>query len=315
MRAYVLEAFDAQPRIVGIPLPHVGDDDVLVRVLTSSVNPHEAHVISGSARRYLEYQFPVTLGTDVAGVVEEVGRSVSQFRPGDKVFGVLREKVAHRGTLAEYVALPAASLVPQPPGVDDAQAGAVGLASMAAMACLDAVPATAGESILIVGATGGVGSCAIQLASLAGVRVIATARAGREEDFVRAQGASEIVDWARGDLGAIVRDRHADGIVGIVNLVTPDPTEFARLAKVVLRPGGFAVSTLGAADPAILPGVATSNVVATADPAALRRIAGFVAAGALVPSISEVFRFEDIDEALVSLARGTLGKISIQIGI
>jgi NADPH:quinone reductase-like Zn-dependent oxidoreductase len=279
------------------------------------VNPHEAHVISGAARKYMEYRFPVTLGTDVAGVVEEVGSSVSRFRPGDKVFGVLREKVAHRGTLAEYVALPALFLVPQPPQVDDAHAGSVGLASMAAMACIDAVPVAAGESILIIGATGGVGSCAIQLASLAGIRVIATARPGREEDFVLDLGAAETVDWASGDLGANVRGRHQDGIAGIVNLVTIDPAEFARLAKAVLRPGGFAVSTLGAADPAMLPGVATSNVVASAEPAALRRMADLVAAGTLLPRVTEVFRLEEVGEALTSLRSGALGKISIQVGI
>src|ERR1700748_595459 len=106
MRAYVLDAPDAQPRLVDVPRPEIGPGDVLVRISASSINPHETHVISGSARAYLEYQFPVTLGSDFAGVIADVGSDVPCLEPGDEVFGVPLEPIAHRGTLAEYAAIP-----------------------------------------------------------------------------------------------------------------------------------------------------------------------------------------------------------------
>jgi NADPH:quinone reductase-like Zn-dependent oxidoreductase len=313
MRAYVLDSLDAAPRAVEAPRPEIGAGDVLVRVLASSVNPHDAHVISGAAQAYMEYRFPITLGNDLAGVVEEVGADVRRFQPGDKVFGVLRETVAHRGTFADYVAVPADEfLVGQPAGLDDVEAGTLGLASVAAMASLEPLEVGKGDTVLINGATGGVGSCAIQIASATGARVIATARPGDEERHVRELGAAEVVDWSGGDVAVAVRGRHPDGIDGLVDLVNYDPTAFAALATAVLRPGGRAASTLQAADPDRLPDLTGTNVIAMAKPVFLAAMADMAASGTLRATVSQVHDFDHIDAALAALAEGTLGKIALR---
>lgn len=97
----MLDAPGGRPRLIDAPRPRVGPGDVLVRIGASSVNLHEAHVISGRAREYLEYQFPVTLGNDFAGEIVEVGSDVTGLEVGDEVFGVTLEPIAHRGTFAD----------------------------------------------------------------------------------------------------------------------------------------------------------------------------------------------------------------------
>ena len=96
MRAYVLEGFDAAPRMAEVAVPTFADDEILVRVHSVSVNPVDLAIASGGARDWLEYRFPVTIGRDLAGVVEAVGANVTRFRPGDEVFG------AGKGAFAEY---------------------------------------------------------------------------------------------------------------------------------------------------------------------------------------------------------------------
>ena len=312
MRAYLLEDFGVEPRIADVPVPEVGDDDVLVRVVASSVNPHESHVISGAARKYLEYRFPVTLGSDVSGIVEEVGRSVTRLTPGDKVFGALRGRVAHRGTYADYAVLPADCLALQPSGLDDIDAGSLGLASLTAVACVDALGASPGQIVLIVGASGGVGSLAIQLLSSAGVKVIATARGREGAEYVRSLGAVEAVERID-DVASVVHAAHPTGIDGVLDLVSSDSPRLTRLATKVLSTGGSIVSTLGAADPAALAGVRATNVVTAANPVALQHIADLVEAGVLRPTVSKVFGFEEIAEAISAQQSGVLGKVAVRI--
>jgi NADPH:quinone reductase-like Zn-dependent oxidoreductase len=314
MRAYVLAGFDTPPEIMEVPTPGIGPDDVLVRVLASSVNPHDAHVISGAAKAYMDYRFPITLGNDVAGVIEEIGRGVTRFQPGDKVFGVLRETVAHRGTFAEYVAVPAdVFLVGQPPNLSDIDAGALGLATVAALACLETVAVSRGDAVLINGATGGVGGSAIQISAAAGFRVVATARPGDEERHVRSLGATDVVDWSAGDVAGRVRELCPHGIDGLIDLVNFDPSAFDALAAAVLRQGGRAASTLNAAQPDRREGLIATNVVAMAKPRYLDRMAAMAASGALCAPVKEVYDLEHIDDALAALAAGALGKIAVRV--
>jgi NADPH2:quinone reductase len=312
MRAFVLQDFGVPPRIADVPMPEVGDEDVLVRVRASSVNPHESHVISGAARAYLEYRFPVTLGSDVSGIVEEVGRSVTRFAPGDTVFGALRGRVAHRGTYADFAAIPAECLVRQPSGLSDIDAGSLGLASQTAFACVDALGVTRGDSVLIVGASGGVGSIAIQLLSSAGAKVIATTRGPAGAQYVRDLGAATTVDRAD-DIASIVRAAHPDGIGAVLDLVSADPRRLTRLARSVLSDGGSIVSTLRAAEPQALAGVRATNIVTAANPAVLQHIADLVAGGELRASVSQVFGFEGIAEAISTQQEGVLGKVAVRI--
>ena len=123
MRAYVLESFDSEPRMTDLPEPEVGDDELLVRVHAVSVNPVDLAIGSGGAKDWLEYRFPVTIGRDLAGVVERVGDRVSRFAVGDKVFGYIAKDYAHDGSFAEYVSIPEGQfVVHQPDGLGHTEA-------------------------------------------------------------------------------------------------------------------------------------------------------------------------------------------------
>jgi NADPH:quinone reductase-like Zn-dependent oxidoreductase len=313
MRAYILESLDRAPAIVDVPEPAVGDDEVLVRVHAASVNPIDEAIATGGVSDWMDYEFPVTLGRDLAGSVERVGSAVTRFKVGDPVFGYIAKPVARDGSFAEYVAVPEDQfIVHRPDGVDAQQAGAFGLASVTAMMCLDATGVGAGDTVLINGATGGVGSYAIQIAKARGVHVIASARPGAEEEHVRALGADEVVDWS-GDVAGAVRQAHPDGIQGIVDVVTETPEAFAELARGVLAPGGRTATTRGVGDADLLGDIENTNVFSMPDTGLMAQIAELARDGKLRAPVAEVHAFERIEDAFAALSRGAVGKIAITL--
>jgi NADPH:quinone reductase-like Zn-dependent oxidoreductase len=314
MRAYLLEDLDRPPALAEVPVPSVADDEVLVRVQAVSVNPIDSAIVAGEVRSWMDYEFPVTIGRDLAGTVERVGSAVTRYAVGDEVFGYIAKPVAHDGSFAEYVAVPEGEfIVPRPAGLDAVHAGALGLAAVTAIMCVDATRVAAADTLLINGATGGVGNYAIQIAKALGAAVIASARPGAEEDHVRALGADEVVDWSDGDLAAHVRALHPGGVQGLVDVVTDTPERFAVLAREALAPGGRAATTRGVADPGQLGGIQAANVFSAPDVALLVRIADLVREGRLRAPVAEVHAFDRIDDAFAALSRGALGKIAITL--
>src|SRR5215217_8356156 len=158
MRASVLPDFERQPTLADIPMPEAKPGEVLVRVRAASVNGVDLSIASGQLQGMLEYDFPVVLGKDFAGTVETVGDGVTGFSAGDRVFGVVSDpSPLHSRSFAEYVTVPAGpNLTRIPEGVDFAAAGVLGLAGTAANQAVDAIAPTAGETVLVSGATGGV---------------------------------------------------------------------------------------------------------------------------------------------------------------
>jgi NADPH:quinone reductase-like Zn-dependent oxidoreductase len=313
MRAVVLPRPDAGPVVTDVQAPQPAEGEVLVRVTASSVNPHDAMVASGAAARYMEYRFPVVLGSDLAGAVEATGAGVGDLSPGDRVFGLVRERVAERGSFAELVAVPRGWLTPTPDGIDDVSAGALGLAALTALRCIEVIEPVAGDVVLVNGATGGVGSYAVQMLTARGATVVATARPGDEEQHVRRLGAADVVDWSAGDVAGDVRALHPDGVAAIVDLATRDRDAFTALATRLVGPGGRVACTGHAADPERLPGVRAVNVLAEIDEEALRTVAGLAARGDLQPVVTRTFPLDQIDHAFMTLAAGAVGKVSIHI--
>lgn len=314
MRAYMLESFAGPPRMTDVPVPEVSDHELLVRVHSVSVNPVDLAIASGGARDWLEYRFPVTIGRDLAGVVEAVGSSVTRFSPGDRVFGYIAEDYAHRGSFSEYVAIPEDRFViGQPDGVGFGEAGALGLASVTATMCLDACGVGSGTRLLINGATGGVGSYATQIAKARGAFVIASARPGAEEQHVRGLGADEVVDWSGGHVGSAVRELHPEGVDALVDIVTGDAQGFAGLAVGVLKSDGKAATTLNAADPDLLDGREGSNVWSAPDTDIMRRVAELVTAGRVHAPVSAVYDFEALEDAFEAVRRGAIGKVGVRV--
>jgi NADPH:quinone reductase-like Zn-dependent oxidoreductase len=205
MKAIVHNSYGAPAdvlRLAEVGLPEVGDEDVLVRVRASSANPWDWHFIRGEpvlmrpaglggVRRP---KFPIP-GGDLAGTVERVGGRVTGFEPGDEVYGF------GHGAFAEYVAVPQTRLAPKPAGLSFEQAAAVPLAAVTALQGLRAGGIAPGQHILVVGASGGVGTFAVQIAKHLGARVTGVCSTPHV-DLVRGLGADQVIDYTRDDFTA-----------------------------------------------------------------------------------------------------------------
>ncbi|WP_243399698.1 zinc-binding dehydrogenase [Arthrobacter glacialis] len=209
------------------------------------------------------------------------------------------------GTFGDFVTVPVAvGLAKLPDNVGFAEGATLGLAGTAAMDSLAAAGPPSGSTVLIVGATGGVGSQAIQLASAAGVRVIATFHTAAGKAHVSTLGAAETVDY-REDVAASVLARHPDGVDAVVHLAG----DLAALLPVV-RKGGRLVSLLiGSPDQVPAGSAEVVPVVANPTPDILARLADNQAAGTSSVSIQRTYRLEDVPAALADFSAGTIGKL------
>lgn len=188
-------------RVVEIDKPTPRPDQVLVRVRAAGVNPADGKLRAGTSRGLGDP--PFTLGMDLAGVVEAVGERVTQFRPGDEVYGCA---FPPHGAYAEYVAVSPRMLAAAPPGVDPVHAGALPVAALTAWQSLvTTADLGAGQRVLVHAAAGGVGHLAVQIAKARGAFVIGTARADKHA-FLRDLGADELIDYTTTDFATAVRD-------------------------------------------------------------------------------------------------------------
>jgi NADPH:quinone reductase-like Zn-dependent oxidoreductase len=305
MKAVVTSEQGAKPEVTEVPKPRPGAGEVLVKVQASSVNGFDLAVAGGHVVGTMEHRFPVVLGKDFAGTVEAVGDGVTRFQPGDEVFGVVTKAYLGDGGFGEYVTVPEAiGIAKLPEGVEPAVAGAVGLAGTAAIDSLDASAPQAGETVLVSGATGGVGAIATQYAAAAGARVIATARPGAETDFVRGLGATDVVDHT-GDLAAQVRALSPDGVDVVLHLAG----DVGVLAGLLTEKGRLASTRFLGPDqhPAAVVIRATPTV------ATLDRLAADVAAGRITVPVSRNYALADVPAALADFAAGTVGKLAVTI--
>jgi len=305
MRAIAVSDYGTPPSLTEVPKPEPGPGDVLVRVHASSINGFDGAVAAGMLRGMMEHRFPVVLGKDFAGVVEALGEGASRFAARDEVFGVVMKPYLGDGGLGEYLVVGEQyGITRVPEGLTLQDAGALGLAGTAARDAVDAVAPAAGELVLISGATGGVGALALQYALAAGADVIATARPGAEEEFVRDLGATRVVDYS-GDLSAQMCAIAPDGVPAIVHLAG-DGAQLAGL----LASGGRIVSTLGFGPDQHPAAIA---VMASPEAATLDRIAADVASGALRVTIERTYPLEATPQALADFAAGTLGKLAVSV--
>ena len=306
MRAFILESFDSQPTLRDdVSEPQAGDQQLLVRVHASSANPVDVFIAAGALKEMFEYEFPVTLGRDFAGVVEGAGSSVSRHQVGDEMFGFVRHAnpTVHDGSWAELIIVPEGDMVaPKPRSLDFAHAAAAPLSGIAAIAAFDALAPAAGQTVLVVGASGGVGSFFVQLAAAAGANVIAPGLP-EDHDYLGGLGVSELID-RNAHVAAAVRESHPDGVDAILDAVSSDPDTS------LLKEGGRLASPLGAAGE----GPGRFNVMADPTPANLTRLAELLDTGALRVPIQRSYALEQAGEALAALpTTHTQGKLSLTI--
>jgi NADPH:quinone reductase-like Zn-dependent oxidoreductase len=311
MRAFTLPSFDAPPALhddLAEPLP--GERELLVRVHASSVNPVDAAIASGMLKGMFDHEFPVILGRDYAGVVEQVGPGATRFAQGDEVYGFLlhANPAVHDGSWAERIVLPEDNFVAaKPAGVKLEAAGAAPLAGITALLSIDALDLSAGDTVLIVGATGGVGSFAVQLAAQAGAWVFAPALPD-DATYLRDLGVAELLD-RDADVAAAVREREPAGVDAVLDLVSYGPDGFDAYAA-ALKPGGRGASPLGAAGDA--PG--RQNVMGVPSPENLDRLGQLLASGTLRVPIQRRYDLADAAEALQALGTThTQGKLALRI--
>lgn len=309
MRVIAVQGFDTQPTMLEVPTPQPGSGEVLVKVHDSSVNGFDVAVARGYVRGMMEYQFPVVIGKDFSGTISAVGEGVSRFQVGDKVFGVVMRQVLHDGAFGEYVVSPESfAITRMPDGLDFQKAGALGLAGTAALQALEALALQPGDTVLVSGASGGVGAFAVQLAAARGATVIATAKPGEEADFVRDLGAHEAVDYASG-LKASVRAIRPQGVDAALHLAGS-----AADLVALLVPGGRIASAIGfTQEQAEEQDVTVTAVMAMPDPATLDRLADEVVAGRLRVPIQHSYPLEQAPQALADFASGKTGKIAIAV--
>jgi NADPH:quinone reductase-like Zn-dependent oxidoreductase len=276
--------------LVDAPRPEPAPTEVLVRAAAAGVNPVDWKT---RTRGGFLGTPPFTVGWDIAGVVEEVGRGVTRFEPGDRVFGMPRfprEAAAY----AEYVTSPSRQLAPIPDGVGDVEAAALPLAGLTAwQALVETAGIGLGSRVLILAAAGGVGHLAVQIAKARGAYVIGTARAAKHA-FLAGLGADEAVDYTTQRVGE--RVRNVDVVLDLVG------DESSVDALVCLRAGGLFVSVpSGSGLPALQEAAGDRarviGILVEPDRLGMDAIADLAAAGKLRPHVERTFPLEDAAKA------------------
>jgi NADPH:quinone reductase-like Zn-dependent oxidoreductase len=316
MNAYALPAADQPVSFVDVPVPEAPQSGLLVRVRAASVNGIDVFQSKGFLVGVMPHEFPAIVGRDFAGVVEAVGEGHAEFAIGDEVIGFVPVwPTVHLGTYAELVAVgPELPVVSKPAGLSFETAAAIPLAGATALGVVDAVEPGPGDIVLVIGATGGVGSIAVQLAAQRGATVIATAKAGDEDAFVRSLGASETIDYAVDDVAAVVRARYPGGIDALIDLVNRNEA-LAALSSIV-KDGGRISTTMNAVDADALATrrLQGANVAGMPTAEKLADLADQVTQGKLRIEIQQTFPFAEAPAALDMFMAGTRGKVVISLG-
>jgi NADPH:quinone reductase-like Zn-dependent oxidoreductase len=322
MRAIVQEAYGADVLRLGqAARPSIGDDEVLVRVGAAGLDRGTWHMMTGRPylMRVIGFGFRrpknAVAGLDVAGTVVATGASVTRFAPGDEVFGIAR------GSFAELAAAREDKLARKPANLSFEQAAVVPVSALTAHQALCEVGRLrAGQQVLVTGASGGVGSYAVQLAKALGATVTAVASTGKL-DLVRSLGADHVVDYTREDFAD--GGRRYDLVVDIAG----NP-RLSRLRR-ALTPTGTAVivggesggrwtggfgRTLRAPLVSLFVGQRLAMVTSRESGAVLETLTPMIESGALLPSIDRTYPLEQVPAAMEHLVAGRVrGKVAIRV--
>jgi NADPH:quinone reductase-like Zn-dependent oxidoreductase len=308
MKALLARAYGPldQLEIGEAPQPAPGPGQLLVRVEAAAVNPIDVALVTGRLQAELPVRHPFVPGVDVSGVVEAVGEGVTGFAVGD---AVIAWNGVPSGAFAEYTLVPAnGSAAVRPAGLDARHGAALPTGALTASALLDEAGLTPGSTLLVVGATGGLGGYAVQLAKRAGATVFATGRAG-DRDYLRHLGADEVIDYTTEDVAARVRERAPEGADVVIDVAQAGPALAASAAAA--KPGGLVVSPLGG-PPSFDRDVTARYTGTTTPPGRLAELAGLAATGALRAEIGAEYPFAEARQALTDFAgRHIPGKVVI----
>jgi NADPH:quinone reductase-like Zn-dependent oxidoreductase len=290
-----------------VPPRPLGPQEVLVRVRAAGINPGEAKIRTGALHERFPATFPSGQGSDLAGTVAEAGTAVTGWAPGDPVLGWSWERSSH----AEYVVVPQDQLVRKPDGLPWAAAGALYVSGSTAWAAVDAVDPRAGETVVVSGATGGVGSIAVQLLRLRRARVIAVASA-RHQDWLESQGAT-VVGYGGGVGERIRRTIEGDGDGTAHAFLDFHGGEYPRIALSLGVPPRR-VNTLDYGAAAEL-GTRSQGSAEGTSQAVLSRLAELAATGRIEIPVSRTYPLSQVRAAFTHLEHHhPLGKVVLLPG-
>ena len=282
------------------PAPQAGE--VLVKVQTAGVNPVDWKIRSGAGER-LGLKLPIILGGEIAGIIEEIGDDVKDFREGDAVYGMVKT-----GGFAEYIVAKASDIAVKPENISFEHAAAIPLGGLTAwQAIFDTANLASGQKIFLTNASGGVGSLAVQFAKARGAYVIAMA-SGRNEDFVKSLGADEFIDYTKQNFEEVVSEM--DIVFDTVGGET-----FERAFQ-TLKKGGFLVTLVAFPDEekAREFGIKAARVNCQPNAHELNEISELVESGKLKARIATVLPLAEVKKAFdLSESGHADGKIVLRI--
>jgi alcohol dehydrogenase len=332
MKAFAIDRYKSKDggRIVDLPQPEVGDNDVLVQIHAAGVNLLDAKIADGEFKIFLPYRFPLVLGNDVAGVVVEVGARVRRFKPGDEVYA--RPDKDRIGTFAEFISMNEVDVAIKPRELTMEETASVPLVGLTAwQALVEMANLKPGQKVFIQAGTGGVGTFAIQLAKHLGATVATTASAANFE-LVKALGADVLIDYKTQDFEIVL---HGYDVV----LHSQDSKTLDKSLR-VLKPGGTLISISGPPDPAFADeigapwyvklimhllsfgtrrkakrlNVTFSFLFMRANGDQLSDITALIDQGVIRPVVEKVFPFESTQDAVDFVEKGRAkGKVVVNV--
>ena len=310
MRAAVIQAFGGPEQIKTetLPVPDVHEGEVLVRIQAAGVNPVDAAVREGYMQKKLPHQFPLILGWDVAGTVADIGYSARRFEIGEGVYGYARRPLVQYGTYSEYIVLPESYLAHIPQQIPVTEAAGIPLAGLTAYQCLfDAAQLQNHQSVLILGASGGVGSIAIQLARYQHAVIIAVAGAAKHA-YMKELGADHTIDYKNKHVGQAARALLPQGVDLILDLASGETLQQSLAA---LKPGGKLVSVLHSGKD-LDPAIDFQYVFVEPNTLQLDHLRDLADSGQLKVHVSQTFTLDQAAEAHRQIQRHhTKGKLVI----
>jgi NADPH:quinone reductase-like Zn-dependent oxidoreductase len=290
--------------------PEPGEGEVLVRIKSAGVNPVDTAVVRGMLKDAIPGEFPLIPGWDVAGEVEEVGHSVSRFSPGDEVYAYARRPKIQHGTFAEYISLPESYLAERPTNISMEEAGGIPLVGLTAyQSIFDFGELKKNQTLLILGASGGVGTLAIQLAKSIGAKVIGIASEANHE-YMKELGADITIDYKNNHVGEAVEKAQPEGVDLIFHCSRGD--SFAQVMETdVLKDGGKVVS-ITKSKPDISDDIEFKYVFVEPNAEQLEHIGGLADNGKIKVPVAKTFGLNEVGEALQKIeSLHTQGKLIV----
>lgn len=332
MKALILKKYGGPHQLVfaDISEPALKPDEMLVRVHAVGLNPVDTMIPKGAFKPILRFQLPATMGSDLAGVVAEVGSGVTRFKVGDAVFASIFD--LGTGSLAEFAVVPESAAALKPSNLDFVQAASIPMVGLTAWQALkERARVKPGQKVFVPAGSGGIGTFAIQLAKHLGARVGTTTSTGNV-GLVRSLGADEVIDYKKQEFEEVLRDY--DVVLGtvrgdalkkslrilkskssVVSLVGPPDAAFARtrgmnfFMKLV-----FGLLSRGIIRKAKKSEAEYSFLFVHPDGRQLAEIGSLLQAGKIRPVIDKVFPFDQTKEALAYLEKGRAkGKVVVQM--